>query len=45
MMLSNVAIVDAIQDKKIKIEPLESLDPALPPFNTISWARMEKSSR
>lgn len=36
MILSNVAIVDAIQDKKIKIEPLESLDPALPPFNTTS---------
>jgi dCTP deaminase len=36
MILSNVAIVDVVQDKKIKIEPLESLDPALPPFNTTS---------
>jgi dCTP deaminase len=36
MILSNVAVVDAIQSKKIKIEPIESLDPALPPFNTTS---------
>jgi dCTP deaminase len=36
MILSNVAIVDAIQSKRIKIEPLEGLDPALAPFNTTS---------
>lgn len=36
MILSNIEIVQAISARKIEIESIAGLDPALPPFNTSS---------
>lgn len=36
MILSNLEIVQAIKSRKIEINSLAEIDPALPPFNTSS---------